>query len=63
MKETNYSLIVTDLEKRILIQGLTLLKNKQINENKKYDFIDDLIIKACDAPAIQNKKKHFYEER
>ena len=32
MKETNYSLIITDLEKRILIQGLTLLKNKQINE-------------------------------
>lgn len=63
MKETNYSLIITDLEKRILIQGLTLLKNKQINENKKYDFIDDLIIKACDAPATQNKKKHFYEER
>ena len=63
MKETNYSLIITDLEKRILIQGLTLLKNKQINENKKYDFIDDLIIKACDAHAIQNKKQHFYEER
>lgn len=40
MKETNYSLIITDLEKRILIQGLTLLKNKQINENKKYDFIE-----------------------
>ena len=34
MKETNYSLIITDLEKRILIQGLTLLKNKQINEKK-----------------------------
>ena len=30
---------------------------------KMDDFIDDIIIKACDAPAIQNKKKHFYEER
>ncbi|WP_270832890.1 hypothetical protein [Faecalibacillus intestinalis] len=63
MKESNFSLVISDLEKRILIQGLTLLKTKQINENKKYDFIDDLIIKACDAPAISNKKKHFYEER
>lgn len=63
MKESNFSLVISDLEKRILIQGLTLLKTKQINENKKYDFIDDLIIKACDAPTISNKKKHFYEER
>lgn len=62
MKEQNFSLVVTDIEKRILIQGLTLLKNKQICENKKYDFIDDLIIKTCDAPEIQ-RKKHFYEER
>lgn len=63
MKEQNYSLVVTDIEKRLVIQGLTLLKNRQISENKKYDFIDDLIIKACDAPAIQSRKKYFYEER
>ena len=63
MKEQNYSLVVTDIEKRLVIQGLTLLKNRQISENKKYDFIDDLIIKACDAPAIQSRKKHFFEER
>lgn len=62
MKEPLYSIVVTDLEKRILIKGLTLLKNESINEKKNYDFIDDLIIKACDAP-VQNKKKHFYEER
>ena len=63
MKETNYSLIISDVEKRSLIQGLTRVKNKQLKEKTKHDCIDDLIIKGRDAPAIQNKKKHFYEER
>ena len=63
MKELSYNLVVTDLEKRILIQGLTLLKNNQIKNNKKYDFIDDLIIKTCDAPINPSKKKRNYEER
>ena len=30
--------------------------------NKKYDFIDDLIVRSCDAPIV-NKKNRFYEER
>ncbi len=49
------------MERRIIIKSLTLLKDRQIQENKKYDFIDDLILKACDASPV--KCKRGYEER
>lgn len=60
-KETIYSIKVSDMERRIIIKSLTLLKDRQIQENKKYDFIDDLILKACDASPV--KCKRGYEER
>ena len=62
MKENNFSIIVSDVDRRISIKALTLLKDKQIDEGKEYDFIDDLIVRSCDAPAV-NKKNRFYEER
>ena len=58
-KEPIYSIKVSDMERRI--KSLTLLKDRQIQENKKYDFIDDLILKACDASPV--KCKRGYEER
>lgn len=58
-KEEQYAIKVTDMERRILIKALTLLKEKQIKEDKNYDFIDDLIIKSCDAVPI--KRKRAYE--
>ena len=60
-KEEQYAIKVTDMERRILIKALTLLKEKQIKEDKNYDFIDDLIIKSCDVVPI--KRKRAYEER
>lgn len=60
-KEEQYAIKVTDMERRILIKALTLPKEKQIKEDKNYDFIDDLIIKSCDAVPI--KRKRAYEER
>ena len=56
MKENHYSIVVTDMERRIIIKALTLLKDKQIHDNKKFDFIDDLIVRSCDAPLINKKK-------
>ena len=60
-KEPIYSIKVSDMERRIIIKSLTLLKDRQIQENKKYDFIDDLILKPCDASPV--KCKRGYEER
>ena len=60
-KEEQFAIKVTDMERRILIKALTLLKEKQIKEDKNYDFIDDLIIKSCYAAPV--KRKRAYEER
>lgn len=61
-KESMYSILVTDMERRILIQALSQLKAKQIEKQKQYDFIDTLILRCCDAlPGTQKYASH--EER
>lgn len=62
-KEDSYSIIVTDVEKRIIIQALADLKDKQKSLNKSFDFIDNLIIRTCDAPQVQGKSRLKYEAR
>lgn len=61
--EEAFSIVVSDMEKRIIIKALADLKDKQKEQNKNYDFIDSLIIRACDAPTIQDKTKARYETR
>lgn len=61
--EDEFSIIVSDLEKRIIIKALSNLKDKQIEQNKNYDFIDTLIIRVCDAPIIQAGSKLKYETK
>lgn len=55
--EQEYVIIkVSDLERRIIINGLVKLKENQIKEDKNYDFLDQLITKICQSPI----KKKFY---
>lgn len=61
--EESYSIVVSDMEKRIIIKALADLKDKQKEQNKNYDFIDSLIVRACDAPIIHGKSKLRYETR
>ena len=42
---------------------LSDLKDKQKSLNKNFDFIDSLIIRACDAPQVQGKSRLKYEAR
>ena len=62
MKDKNQKIkvIVDDVEIRLLITALSDLKDKQKLENKKYDFLDDLIVKLCNAREI-NKSKWLSE--
>lgn len=62
MKELNYEIRVDDLQRRIIVQALSDLKDKQKSQGKQYDFIDNLILVVCDAP-LTKKKNHFYEKR
>ena len=49
------------MERRIIVKALTLLKEQQIRENRNYDFIDDLIVRSCEALPLKRNKA--YEER
>ena len=62
-KEDAYSIIVSDVEKRIIIQALSDLKDKQKSLNKNFYFIDNRIIRACDAPLVQHNTRLKYEAR
>lgn len=57
-KGNNHHIVVDDTELRLIVRGLVLLKEKQIRENKNYAFLDDLIVKVCDASV---KKSYGYE--
>lgn len=60
-KQELFNVTVSDVERRLIIKGLTVLKEKQIKEDKEYSFLDDLIVKICDAPL--KPKRMFHEER
>lgn len=44
-----YTVTISDVERRLLVVALSDLKDKQKAKNKNFDFLDDLIIKICDA--------------
>ena len=45
----NYTVQIDDVERRLIVLALSDLKDKQKEKNKSYDFLDDLIVKICDA--------------
>ncbi|MBQ1787645.1 MAG: hypothetical protein II004_01815 [Erysipelotrichaceae bacterium] len=49
MKDEQYLIAVDDLQKRLIIKALKDLREKQIDQNKSYDFLDELILRVCDA--------------
>jgi hypothetical protein len=53
----NYTLQIDDVERRLIVVALSDLKDKQKEKNKSFDFLDDLIVKVCDA---QNGKMRLF---
>lgn len=60
-KEPTVLIRVTDFERRIIITTLRNLRDKQIKENKDYDYIESIMDKAAIADISKSKKS--YEER
>ena len=60
MKENKYIVNIDDIERRIIVRALSDLKDKQKEQNKSYDFLDDLIVKICDA---QKERFHLFNAR
>lgn len=62
-KEPTVSIVVTDVERRIIITALKNLRDEQIKKNKNYDFIETIIGKTALANPTKRKTKNCYEER
>lgn len=62
-KEVTVNIIVTDVERRIIITALKRLRDEQIKQDKNYDFIETIIGKTAMANSINRKARNSYEER
>lgn len=62
-KEVTVNIIVTDVERRIIITALKHLRDEQIKQDKNYDFIETIIGKTAMANSINRKVRNSYEER
>lgn len=62
-KEVTVNIIVTDVERRIIITALKRLRDEQIKQDKNYDFIETIIGKTAMANSINRKVRNSYEER
>lgn len=60
-----YTVSVSDVQRRIIINALEHLKHKQMENRKQYDSIDDIILKMCDAEMQSERpsRKLSHEER
>ena len=55
-KEPTVLIRVTDFERRIIITALRNLRDKQIKENKDYDYIESIMDKAASSVIYPNQK-------
>ena len=61
-KEPTVLIRVTDFERRIIITALRNLRDKQIKENKDYDYIESIMDKAAIAD-ISKSKNHMRKDK
>ena len=55
MKEERYYLALDKYDKNIVLNALNTLRNQQVREERPTDPVDELIIKASDAPLQKVK--------
>lgn len=60
MKE--YTVVVDDVQRRIIVNALFELRTEQVKQGKSYGFIDD-IIRLFSEDSVNKEKKKFYEAR
>lgn len=61
-KEPVVKIIVTDLERRVILNALNELREKRKEEKKSYDYID-IVERKVAMPLPFKDKKNEYAER
>ena len=54
---------LNNYEQRVLVRGLSDVRNLRISENQPTEDLDDLMLKVIDAPSSARKRRHDREER
>ena len=54
---------LNNYEQRILVRGLSDVRNLRISENQPTEDLDDLMLKVIDAPSSARKRRRDREER
>ena len=57
MAEKKYFLTLDDYERMVLIKALNEQRTEQIQSNQDTDELDDLLLKAIDAPKRKVKER------
>lgn len=63
MADTKRIITVDDFEHRLLVGCLTTAHNKYIEDGKPVEDVNELIIKAIDAPTKKEKRSNIREGR
>ena len=61
-KQEKVVLTLDSYEHGIMIRALNELRNDMLEEARSTDAVDDLLLKAIDAPARQQKKGKWRDE-
>lgn len=62
MERKLHVLTLDPYEQGLLVKGLNQFRNECIREGKSPDAVEDLILKAINAPP-QKKRRWFHEDR
>jgi hypothetical protein len=63
MREEKRVLTLDRYEQGIIINALNDFRNELMEDKRPTDAVDDVLIKAIDAPTKKEKRKEIYEAR
>ncbi|MDF9409862.1 MAG: hypothetical protein A4E52_00398 [Pelotomaculum sp. PtaB.Bin013] len=63
MKEEERVLTLDDYEYGVVVNALNELRNDLIKEERPTDAVDELLLKAIDAPSKKQKRRNHDEAR
>ncbi len=63
MKSEHKVLEIDDYEQGIIVTALNDMRNGKIAEHKPTDAVDDILLKAIDAPRKKARIREYHEAR
>ena len=58
-----YNVTLDSFERRVLVRGLSDIRNIRIADNKPIEDLNDVILKLIDTPPVKKRWRDRHEER